>query len=107
VRYTAKVMHVIRADGRIRRDAFQENGRWIVYRGESVLLDSTQKNVQNQICRWQGEPDWTLQDYSCAYERLEIDNPFLLWVRARRVGLLKVWGRIDGVRSNDVWIESR
>jgi hypothetical protein len=85
------------------RDPFQDrNGFWVVYNGEFVVFDLTQKNSGNQECKWVNDPKWHVEDPNYAFIIKGSSQPFLLRVDAdkKNVGEITVQGEIDGVESN-------
>ena len=90
------------------RDAEQDGqGRFIVFVGERVDLDSTQKNAGGQICRWTSDPVWLVNGQDIPSEtsngavyRRGSSQPFLLKTTMERTGTFQVTARIDGVDSN-------
>lgn len=53
--YVIKVRTVNNGERDARQDA---DGRWIVYPSERVDFDSTQENSNDEICRWDTDPQW-------------------------------------------------
>lgn len=85
------------------RDPFQDrNGFWVVYNGEFVVFDLTQKNAANQECKWVNDPKWEVEDPNFAFVIKGSSQPFLLRADAdtKNVGEITVQGEIDGVQSN-------
>ena len=111
IRYTIKVRTVDSGA----RDAFQdEQGRWVVYPGERVDFDSTQKNAGNEICTWVNDPTWRINGRDLAFEssngivfRRGSSQPFLLKVTVESAGEFTVHAVIDGVESNVLTMRSR
>ena len=111
VRYTIKVRTVNNGE----RDAEQDaQGRWVVAPGERVDFDSTQKNGNDQICRWEAGPEWYLDGVRFPDEsstglvyRRGSSQPFLLKLTIERRGTFSIHAEIDGVRSNALAMISR
>lgn len=84
------------------RDPFQDSaGRWVVYPGEFVVFDSTQKNAGGEICQWVKDPVWELQDPDGVLAlRDGQNNPFLLRTDVNKKGEMSLTATIDGVTSN-------
>jgi hypothetical protein len=99
-RYTIKVRS-IDVDKNY-RDPFQDaNGRWVVYPGEFVVFDSTQKNAGGELCTWVNDPTWDLEDPSGVLQLREgQNNPFLLRTDVMKKGEMTLTATIDGVTSN-------
>ena len=85
------------------RDPFQDrNGFWVVYNGEFVVFDLTQKNGSGQECKWVDDPSWDVEDPNFAFIIKGSSQPFLLRADAdqKNVGEITVQATIDGVDSN-------
>ena len=74
----------------------------MVYSGEFVVFDLTQKNAANQECKWVNDPSWDVQDPNFAFIIRGSSQPFLLRadVDTKNVGDITVQATIDGVKSN-------
>ena len=104
VRFTIKVRTVDNGA----RDAQQDaQGRFVVFVGERVDFDSTQKNAADDICAWTNSPAWFVNDRELAegestgiVERRGSSQPFLLKLTMVGTGSFTVRSRIDGVDSN-------
>jgi hypothetical protein len=111
VRFTIKVRTVNNGE----RDAEQDaQGRWVVSPGERVDFDSTQKNGNNEICRWETRPEWFMNGATFPDEsstglvyRRGSSQPFLLKLTIERRGTFAIQAEIDGVRSNVLEMISR
>jgi hypothetical protein len=100
------------------RDIAQDpaTGHWIVYPGDFVVFDSDQFNATGQNCKWVNDPHWfidgmdlpegTLHPNGVVF-RKGSSNPFLLRVDIAATGEFRLGGRVDGVDSNQLIIESR
>ena len=84
------------------RDPVQDReGYWILYKGEFVVFDLTQKNAANQECKWVNDPVWTVDDPGFVFIIKGSSQPFLLRADVdKEEGLIEVQARIDGVTSN-------
>jgi len=100
-RYTIKVRSIDMGNFNY-RDPFQDAaGRWVVYPGEFVVFDSTQKNAGGDLCVWISNPRWTLQDPSGVLTlRDGQNNPFLLRTDVKKKGEMSLSATVDGVVSN-------
>lgn len=100
-RYTIKVRS-IDTGGKNYRDPFQDSsGRWVVYPGEFVVFDSTQKNAGGEICQWINNPVWELNDpTSVLILRPGQNEPFLLRTDVDHKGEMSLTATVDGVTSN-------
>lgn len=57
------------------RDALPDSeGRWVVHAGERVDFDSTQRNANGEICRWNTDPLWYVDGVNIPMETLS--GPF-------------------------------
>jgi hypothetical protein len=111
IRYTIKVRTV---DNGARDAESDSQGRFVVFPGERVDFDSTQKNASNEICRWETNPRWFIdganvpeESSSGAVYRRGSSQPFLLKLTVERRGTFSVQAEIDGVRSNVLVMVSR
>jgi hypothetical protein len=100
-RYTIKVRS-IDTGGKVYRDPFQDSaGRWVVYPGEFVVFDSTQKNAGGEICVWVNNPAWELNDPTGVLTlRPGQNEPFLLRTDVDHKGEMSLTATVDGVTSN-------
>jgi hypothetical protein len=100
VRYTIKVRSIDRG-GFDYRDPFQNaDGQWVVHPDEFVVFDSTQKNANGELCKWETPPRWFLDDPSGVLDPRDSSQPFLFRADVRRRGTFRISARIDGVESN-------
>jgi hypothetical protein len=110
VRFT----HKPRIAGPEVRDAeLDGQGRYVVFVGERVDFDGTQKNAANEICKWVNDPVWMVNGRNMAFDssngvvtRRGSSQPFLLKLTIDRAGTFSVQGEIDGVASNVLEIKS-
>lgn len=111
VRFTIKVRTVDNGT----RDAEQDaQGRFVVYAGERVDFDSTQKNAAGDICAWNAHPTWFVNDRDIPEEtsngivlRRGSSQPFLLKLTTEGTGSFTVRSRIDGIDSNVLEMRAR
>ena len=84
------------------RDPYQDrDGNWIVYQGEFVVFDSTQKNSSGQECKWVHDPKWTVDDPGFVFIIKGSSQPFLMRVDVNKAeGFVQLSANIDGVDSN-------
>ena len=89
------------------RDPSQDKeGYWILYKGEFVVFDLTQKNAGNQECKWVNDPAWDVYDPSYAFIIKGSSQPFLLRADVdKEEGIIEVQARIDGVSSNTLKVK--
>jgi hypothetical protein len=104
VRFTIKVRTVDNGTRDAEPDA---QGRFVVFVGERVDFDSTQKNAAGDICSWNSNPTWFVNDRdipedtsSGIVRRRGSSQPFLLKLTMEGTGSFSVRSRIDGVDSN-------
>jgi hypothetical protein len=100
-RYTIKVRS-IDIGGKVYRDPFQDSsGRWVVYPGEFLVFDSTQKNAGGEICVWVDNPVWELNDPQGVLSlRPGQNEPFLLRTDVEKKGEMSLTATVDGITSN-------
>jgi hypothetical protein len=103
-RFTIKVRTVDNGTRDAEPDA---QGRFVVFVGERVDFDSTQKNVAGDICAWTNNPTWLINDRDVPEDtsagivlRRGSSQPFLLKLTMEGTGSFAVRARIDGVDSN-------
>jgi hypothetical protein len=84
------------------RDPFQDrDGNWILYDGEFVVFDATQKNSAGQECKWTNNPKWTVDDPGFVFVIKGSSQPFLLRADVtKEEGDIVIHTDIDGVESN-------
>ena len=89
-------------------------GRFVVFVGERVDFDSTQKNAAGDICAWSGSPTWFINDRDVPEDtvsgvvlRRGSSQPFLLKLTMQGTGNFSVRSRIDGVDSNTLEMRVR
>jgi hypothetical protein len=110
-RFTIKVRTVDNGT----RDAEQDaQGRFVVFVGERVDFDSTQKNAAGDICSWNGNPTWFVNDRNIPEDtvtgivlRRGSSQPFLLKLTMEGTGNFSVRSNIDGVDSNTLEMRVR
>jgi hypothetical protein len=110
-RFTIKVRTV---DNGARDPETDAQGRYVVFVGERVDFDSTQKNAAGDICAWNGSPIWLVNDRDVPEEtvsgvvlRRGSSQPFLLKLTMQGTGNFSVRSRIDGVDSNTLELRVR
>jgi hypothetical protein len=106
VRYTIKVRSIDQG-GFDYRDPFQNaDGQWVVHPNEFIVFDSTQKNANGELCKWEAPPRWFLEDSTGVLQPRESSQPFLFRADVRRRGTFRIFARIDGVESNALEVVS-
>jgi hypothetical protein len=95
------------AEPDVRDPAVDAQGRFILFRGERVDVDGTQKNASNEICAWINPPVYLINDQNMAFNtsngvvfRRGSSQPFLLKMTIENRGTFSVRGSIDGIESN-------
>lgn len=107
VDHVALKVHAIRMpDGNYRRP-YDEDGDWIVNVGEVVAIDATPKNALAQACDYDGEPEWTVDEYALGFRRLPSPNPFVYWAEAQGAGYIEFRATVDGKGSNIIRLAIR
>ena len=76
------------------------DGFWILYVGEYVVIDSTQRNGAGQICRWIDDPVYDYRNSENIMDVTGSSEPFFLKFNVDRPGTAEVWSTIDGIQSN-------
>jgi hypothetical protein len=110
-RFTIKVRTVDNGNRDAEADA---QGRFVVFVGERVDFDSTQKNAAGDICAWSGRPAWFVNDRDIPEDtasgivlRRGSSQPFLLKLTMQATGNFSVRSSIDGVDSNTLEMRVR
>ena len=89
------------------------SGSQVTYPEEIAVFDVTPRNKDNKPCEAQGEPEWTVESNTNASGQayltvLPSSNPFLLRVRADRktgsTGRVRLFAKIDGITTNNLWV---
>jgi hypothetical protein len=110
-RFTIKVRTVDNGTRDAEPDA---QGRFVVFVGERVDFDSTQKNAAGDICSWSSSPTWFVNDRNIPDDtvtgivmRRGSSQPFLLKLTMQGTGNFSVRSNIDGVDSNTLEMRVR
>lgn len=106
VRFTIKP-RVVEPD--VRDPAQDAQGRFILFRGERVDFDGTQKNSSNEICAWINPPTYYVNGQNMPFNssngvvfRRGSSQPFLLKLTIENRGTFSVGGSIDGISAPDL-----
>lgn len=81
-------------------------GNWIVYVGEYIVVDSTQRNGAGQICRWIDDPEYDFENDDRMMDVTGSSEPFFFKFHVDRPGIARVWSAIDGIKSNILSIKA-
>ena len=84
-----------------------DTGRWILFLGEFVVIDSNPRNGAGDVCTYVNDPVYTIQDPGGAITRLGSSNPFLLRFDVTGRGEFDVSVTVDGVQSPTLLLEAR
>jgi hypothetical protein len=85
------------------RDAAKDSeGLWIVYVGEYVVIDSTQRNGAGQICRWVKPPVYSWDNDAGMMDIKGSTDPFFFKFEVAHTGAAEVTSVVDGIESNAV-----
>jgi len=85
------------------RDAQKDSsGRFVLYVGEWVVLDSTQRNAAGLICRWRHNPEYFWDNDDGMMDIRQSTEPFFFKFLVAKAGIAQVTSRIDGIESNDI-----
>lgn len=79
-----------------------EDGLWIVYVGEYVVIDSTQRNGAGQICRWIKPPVYSWDNDDGMMDIKGSTDPFFFKFEVVRTGFADVSSVVDGIESSSV-----
>jgi hypothetical protein len=89
------------------RDPTQDSaGNWVVYPGEFVVFDLSQRNGAGEKCQWIKDPEWTIEDEDEIVSVRGSSQPFLLRLDILHKGFFELQGHIDGIDSNVLSIVS-
>ncbi len=77
-------------------------GRFILYVGEFVVVDSTQRNAADEICQWRHDPIYYWDNFDDMMDIKGSSEPFFFKFEVARPGIAEVSSSIDGVPSNDL-----
>jgi hypothetical protein len=103
-------VHAIRLSDRSNfRPVFEEDGAWILFAGETAIVDATPKNAADKHCDYKHEPEWTWDEsVEGLVKQARSPNPFLLWLDATDGrGTVSISATIDDAPSNGLLIEVR
>jgi hypothetical protein len=73
-----------------------------LYVGEFVTIDSTQRNIAGQVCRWNRTPVYFWDNDDDMMDMRDSDQPFFFRFLVAKPGFAQVTSKIDGIESNDV-----
>ena len=85
-----------------REAARDSEGLWIVYVGEYVVIDSTQRNGAGQICRWLKPPVYSWDNDGGMMDIKGSTDPFFFKFEVAHTGAAEVSSVVDGIESNPV-----
>jgi hypothetical protein len=89
------------------RPALQdEDGNWIVYVGEFVVVDSTQRNGAGLICKWIKDPVYSWDNEEGMMDIKGSSEPFFFKFEVAKKGYAEVSSVIDEIESNPVKIRA-
>lgn len=106
----------VRDGDTFREPVLDEQGRQVVYFGEIVVFDVTPRNAANQPCEAEGEPEYWVENNGPGNEpkylkTLGSSNPFLLRMevvgRTGANGPVRVYAKVDGKTSNNLWVVAK
>lgn len=100
VRYTIKVRSIDLGGFDYRDPSQNAEGQWVVHPNEFVVFDSTQKNANGELCKWEAPPRWFVEDDAGVLEPRASSQPFLFRADVRRRGTFRISAKIDGIDSN-------
>jgi hypothetical protein len=85
--------------GTIEQKMQDGQGRWVLHVKDFVVFDSTQRNANNEICRYNNPPTYDLTDRSGVLNVLGSSVPFLYRVEVKAKGEFELVSTIDGQDS--------
>ena len=85
----------------------EDDGAWLVCRGDFLVLDGNQANAQGQECKWINDPVYRIEDPAGVFARLGSSNPFFLRTDISDEGVVRVVATLDGIQSNELLIRAR
>jgi len=100
--YLKTVESPTRGSNTYREVAKDADGVFILYVGEYVVIDSTQRNGDGQVCRWKHDPRYSWDNFDDMMDVKSSSDPFFFKFEAARPGYAEVTSLIDGVESNEV-----
>jgi len=83
--------------GTIEQKVQDAQGRWILHLNDFVVFDSTQRNANGEICRYNSPPTYTLNDPTGVFNVLGSSKPFLHRVEVQGRGQAVLVTNIDGI----------
>jgi hypothetical protein len=78
------------------------DGTFVLYVGEYVVIDSTQRNADGQVCRWRHDPRYSWDNFDDMMDVRSSSEPFFFKFEVAQPGIAEVTSLIDGVESNAV-----
>jgi hypothetical protein len=102
VKVYLKTVEATRGSSVFRDPAKDAQGRFILYPGEFVVVDVTQRNSAGQICRWRQDPRYSWDNFDGMMDVKSSSEPFFFKFVVARTGAAEVSAIIDGIASNDV-----
>jgi hypothetical protein len=84
-----------------------DDGAWVVCRGDFLVLDSNQANAAGQECKWVNDPVYQVHDPEGVFTRLGSSNPFFLRTDIEDTGDVTVEATLDGIHSTTLVIRSK
>jgi hypothetical protein len=78
------------------------DGTFVLYVGEYVVIDSTQRNADGQVCRWKHDPRYSWDNFDDMMDVRSSSEPFFFKFEVAQPGIAEVTSLIDGVESNAV-----
>lgn len=92
---------------RVYREAARDSeGVWIVYVGEFIVIDSTQRNGAGEICRWIKPPVYSWDNDGGMMDIKGSTDPFFLKFEVAHTGAAEVSSVIDGIESNPLQLRA-
>jgi len=78
------------------------DGVFVLYVGEYVVIDSTQRNADGDVCRWKHDPRYSWDNFDDMMDVKSSSDPFFFKFEVAQPGYAEVTSMIDNVESNEV-----
>jgi hypothetical protein len=100
--YVKTIESPTRGSGNFRNVQKNDKDEFVLYVGEYVVLDSTQRNAAGQICAWRKDPYYSWDNFDDMMTLKGSSDPFFFKFEVARPGYAEVVSVVDGVESNVV-----
>ncbi len=100
--YLKTVESPTRGSGEFREVQKDADGVFRLYVGEYVVVDSTQRNADGQVCLWRKDPVYSWDNFDDMMGIKGSSDPFFFKFEVARPGYAEVTSKMDGVESNEL-----